>query len=159
MRICVLGGGIIGATSTLRLLQRFPEASVDVVAHEFSPSTTSDQVAGWWEPHLDPFTSKENVLYVLTIFLPDCEFRKYHFDCRKWSMDTYSLLCQVWFRPNECPELAQLSSAMSFMSAFQFWSMHSREFDEKPIWADHVLDFHMLNRRDLAAMGRDTKLE
>jgi glycine/D-amino acid oxidase-like deaminating enzyme len=62
MRVCVLGGGVSGSFSALSVKAALPAAHVDVVAEAFSPETTSDGVAGFCQPHLDPDTSTENVM-------------------------------------------------------------------------------------------------
>jgi len=58
MKVCMLGAGIAGTTTALRLSQETP-AEVTLMAERLSPNTTSDSVAGWWEPHLDPDTPKD----------------------------------------------------------------------------------------------------
>ena len=63
MRICILGGGIVGATSALRIVQDTNGAhEITLLAEKFTPDTTSDGVAGWWEPHFDPKTPKKKVM-------------------------------------------------------------------------------------------------
>ena len=70
MKICIVGAGIIGTTTAYRIVERFPQCKVVLLAENFSPQTTSDGTAGFWEPHLDPYTDKEKVMYVLIcIFL------------------------------------------------------------------------------------------
>ena len=71
MRIVVVGGGIIGTTTAVRLLLRWPDLQLRLVAAELSPHTTSDIAAGWVEPHLDPDTDPARV--------------------RAWSGETYRL--------------------------------------------------------------------
>lgn len=58
MKVCVLGAGIIGATTAWKvsgLREKFRdesgiELSVDLVADSFSPATTTDVSAGFWLP-------------------------------------------------------------------------------------------------------------
>ena len=58
MKVCVLGAGIIGATTAWRLRERFRDTeavggadlSVELVADSFSPETTTDASAGFWLP-------------------------------------------------------------------------------------------------------------
>jgi glycine/D-amino acid oxidase-like deaminating enzyme len=54
--MCVLGAGIIGSSTAFRILDRFPDVEMDVIADVFSPNTTSDVAAGIWEPHVCPLT-------------------------------------------------------------------------------------------------------
>jgi hypothetical protein len=50
-RICVLGAGVVGLTTALRLLQRFPEAHLTVYADKFGRDTTTAGAAGVWQPY------------------------------------------------------------------------------------------------------------
>lgn len=52
MRICVIGGGIVGTSSAIRLTKAFPNADLELVSDSFSPHTTSDGSGGFWQPHL-----------------------------------------------------------------------------------------------------------
>ena len=61
-KVCVIGAGIIGTTTALRVKQAFPDLDLDLIADKFSPITTSDGVAGYWQPHLNPGTPDEKVL-------------------------------------------------------------------------------------------------
>lgn len=46
LKIAVIGAGIVGITSTCRILEHFPNANITVYADRFSPNTTSDVSAG-----------------------------------------------------------------------------------------------------------------
>lgn len=48
--VCVVGGGVIGLTSALRIKQALPAAEVTVVAEAFE-ATTSHGAAGLWKPY------------------------------------------------------------------------------------------------------------
>jgi glycine/D-amino acid oxidase-like deaminating enzyme len=61
MKICVLGAGIVGATTAYRLLERFPNLQVDLIADVFSPDTTTDVSAGLWLPYIWGGTSDANL--------------------------------------------------------------------------------------------------
>ncbi|GAB1599395.1 D-amino-acid oxidase-like [Argonauta hians] len=50
-KICVLGAGIIGLYSAVRILEDIPNANVTVIADKFSPNTTTDVAAGFWRPY------------------------------------------------------------------------------------------------------------
>lgn len=62
-RLCVLGGGMVGATTALRLSEALDPAAVEisVLAARFSPDTTSDGAAGIWEPHLVRIFDQEGI--------------------------------------------------------------------------------------------------
>ena len=64
-RICVIGAGIIGVSSAVRVIEAFPGSEVTIVADEFSPHTTSDVAGGFWEPHLLGNTQAEKIKYIL----------------------------------------------------------------------------------------------
>ncbi len=57
MKICVIGAGIIGTTSAVRLKKSFPEAEINLISEDFSPDTISDGAGGFWQPHLLTGTS------------------------------------------------------------------------------------------------------
>jgi D-amino-acid oxidase len=58
-----VGAGIIGVTTAYRVLERFPRGilTLDLVADAFSPNTTSDVAAGFWEPYNCPGTSQDEL--------------------------------------------------------------------------------------------------
>ncbi|XP_070555453.1 D-aspartate oxidase-like [Ptychodera flava] len=49
--IAVIGAGVIGLASAVNILEEIPNVTVTVLADKFSPNTTSDGAAGFWEPH------------------------------------------------------------------------------------------------------------
>jgi len=51
LKIAVIGAGIIGLTSAYRILESIPNVQIVVIAEKFSPDTTSDVSAGYWEPY------------------------------------------------------------------------------------------------------------
>ena len=57
--IAVIGAGVIGVSSAYFIKVRHPDANVVVIAKEFSPNTTSDVAAGFWEPYLPGKTSED----------------------------------------------------------------------------------------------------
>ena len=52
MRIVIAGGGIIGLTTGLYLLERNAGHEVTIVTAVTSPDTTADGAAGIWGPYL-----------------------------------------------------------------------------------------------------------
>ena len=60
-RICVIGAGVIGVSSAVRVLDSVPGSEVTIVADKFSPFTTSDVAGGFWEPHLLGDTPVESI--------------------------------------------------------------------------------------------------
>lgn len=49
-RVAVLGAGVIGFSTALRLAQEQPDANITVLAEHFDSGTTSSGAAGLWEP-------------------------------------------------------------------------------------------------------------
>lgn len=50
-RVAVVGAGVIGLSTAVRLAEAQPEASVEVIADAFEHETTSSGAAGLWEPY------------------------------------------------------------------------------------------------------------
>ena len=50
MRVAILGAGIMGITTAFSIKESFKNSIITVYADEFSPYTTSDVSAGYWEP-------------------------------------------------------------------------------------------------------------
>ena len=50
-RVCVVGAGVIGLSTALRLCQEVKGVQVTVVADTFLADTTSSGAAGLWEPY------------------------------------------------------------------------------------------------------------
>ena len=58
-KICVVGAGIIGLSSAVKIQERIVGADVTIIADAFSPNTCSDGSGGFWEPYLLPKESLE----------------------------------------------------------------------------------------------------
>lgn len=50
IRIAIVGGGVIGLTTALRLVQTFPRCHLTIVAEKLASETTSEGAAGLWKP-------------------------------------------------------------------------------------------------------------
>ena len=50
INIAIIGGGIIGTSTALNLIRKYPEYNITLIAQTFTPQTTSDGAAGHWEP-------------------------------------------------------------------------------------------------------------
>jgi len=134
MRVVVVGGGIIGTTSALRLKARWPTLQVRVVAEKLSPDTTSDIAAGWWEPHLDPDTPAELVV--------------------RWSGETYNLLSSL-SRGKVVEELGeklsqQMTNAVRMMAELE---VDSQPGFLQPPWSSLVAAYRQLSKTDLEKLG------
>lgn len=49
-KVAIIGGGVMGITTALRLKECMPNCEMTIFAEEFSPKTTSDFSTGYWEP-------------------------------------------------------------------------------------------------------------
>lgn len=62
-QVAIIGAGVIGATTALRLQEQFGNAvSITIFSDEFSPNTTSDISAGLWGPYSTSDTPTEKIL-------------------------------------------------------------------------------------------------
>lgn len=56
MRVAIIGGGIIGICSAIKILEHLKSSDspveVTVLSETFSPNTTGDGSAGLWGPYL-----------------------------------------------------------------------------------------------------------
>ena len=89
--IVVLGAGVIGLTSALRLCDELPTAKVTVLAEKLENETTTAGAAGLWEPYKLSDTPPELI--------------------RRWGRDTFEHL-QV-FLPMSCAKRLQDVKALN----------------------------------------------
>ena len=64
-KVCVVGAGVIGLSSAVRIQNTLPDVDVTLIADIFSPNTTSDGSAGFWEPHLVNPDQAEDIRFVI----------------------------------------------------------------------------------------------
>lgn len=76
VRVVVVGGGVSGVGSALAILQRLPSCNLTIIAEHFTPNTTGDGAAGFWEPHLTTGTPQEKII--------------------QWCQETWELFCSWW---------------------------------------------------------------
>ena len=51
-KICVIGAGVMGLSSAVRIQDTIPVTDITIIADAFSPYTTSDGSAGFWNMFL-----------------------------------------------------------------------------------------------------------
>jgi D-amino-acid oxidase len=61
IKIAVVGAGIMGLSSAVRIQEKFPDAEITIIAEKFSPNTTGDGAAGVWGPYLLGTTSPNDI--------------------------------------------------------------------------------------------------
>lgn len=63
MQIAVIGAGVIGTTTAIRLQELFGnKVSITIFSDAFSPNTTGDVSAGLWGPFLLGNTDKDKIM-------------------------------------------------------------------------------------------------
>ena len=135
MKVVVLGAGMIGTTSAFRLKRTFPNLEMTLLAAEFSPFTTSDISAGYWEPHLDPDTPPALVT--------------------KWAGETYRLLANL-ASGRSVESLGSVETEMRrTVRRVHGTSVDSQEA-ETPAWAGEVSQYRTLSKTDIEMLGPAT---
>ena len=136
MKIVVIGAGIIGTTTAVRLRRQFPDVDMRIVASRLSPDTTSDIAAGWWEPHLDPDTCPRLVT--------------------TWSADTYHLLAGL-ARGDTCDDLGEDLSRELRSTVRRLTGVDVDNDDDgdtrPPAWTSVVSQYQIISRSDVDTLG------
>ena len=52
VRVVVVGAGVIGLPTAVKVIETIPNVDVTLVSDKFSPDTTGDGAAGVWQPYL-----------------------------------------------------------------------------------------------------------
>ena len=60
-RVCVLGAGIIGLSSAIRLAKDTNNLDLTVISEQFSPNTLGDGAGGFWQPFQLGDTPEEKI--------------------------------------------------------------------------------------------------
>jgi glycine/D-amino acid oxidase-like deaminating enzyme len=50
-RVAIVGGGVVGLTSAVRLQEAFPNSRITIIADKVANETTSEGAAGLWKPY------------------------------------------------------------------------------------------------------------
>ncbi|XP_048762321.2 D-aspartate oxidase-like isoform X2 [Ostrea edulis] len=95
-RVCVVGAGVIGLSTAVRIQNELPNYDVTVLADRFSPDTTSDGSGGFWQPHLVGGDNQDMVI--------------------QWGRDTLNYLFYLATSPLANRLGAQMVSGYSFFS-------------------------------------------
>ena len=128
MRICVVGGGIIGLTTALRL-KRELGSDVTLLTEKLSPDTTADGAAGIWSPYLIGDTPEEAQ--------------------RRWAKETHDFIAELW-RSEKGGEMG-----ISVVSAVRLnGSGENERFP--PFWSEIVYGFREMSPDEVSEIGRLT---
>ena len=50
--VCVVGAGVVGLSTALCVLDKYPYLKVTIIADKFTPNTTGDGTGGFWQPYM-----------------------------------------------------------------------------------------------------------
>ncbi|XP_019645689.1 PREDICTED: D-aspartate oxidase-like isoform X4 [Branchiostoma belcheri] len=118
-RVCVVGAGVIGLSSAVRIQQKVPGVQVTVLAEKFSPYTTSDGAAGFWEPYILNDTPPELITH--------------------WGSETWDHLKTLYLSP------ASADVGVTLLSGYH---VHKQP-QQDPAWASKVFGFRHLTKQEL----------
>lgn len=117
--VAVVGGGIIGLSSALCILERDPRVKVTLIADKLTPNTTSDGAAGL----IMPFVLENTPIRLQ----------------RKWFSETMKEL-EKFSRREDAGELTVYTTTVFF---------HTDEIIEEPPWKDLVDGYRLLSQNEL----------
>eukprot|EP00884_Botryococcus_braunii_P000406 jgi/Botrbrau1/10366/Bobra.146_2s0005.1 len=118
-RVTVLGAGVIGLSTALRILQEVEHVAVKIVAKGFYEDTTSHGAGGLWKPYSLGDTPPHLV--------------------NRWGAETFHYLLKLFNSPDAA------KSGTFYCSAHQFF----QEEVEDPTWKDVVPHFRHLTEGEL----------
>lgn len=120
VRIGVIGAGIIGLSSAVRIIETIPGVDITVLAENFSPNTTGDGSAGFWKPYLLGDMPPETL--------------------KKWCQDTFDFLLSICVSPEASTYGVGLLSA---------YFLHQRPVETTP-YDDCFLSYRPITQQELS---------
>ncbi|XP_071836960.1 D-aspartate oxidase-like isoform X2 [Apostichopus japonicus] len=127
MKVAVIGAGVIGLSTALRILQKLPDVEMTIFADKFTPDTTGDGAAGFWEPSKIGDTPAEL--------------------CLKWGKATYDHLLSI-IKTGDATKLG-----VELISGYYFFPKQK----EDPDWKDACLGFRKVTRREIDLFAPEAK--
>lgn len=125
LEVVILGAGIMGITTAVRLIELFPNIKITIIAEKISTlekfNTTSDVSAGFWKPFFIEGNSDALI--------------------NKWGKETYERQIKEALSENA------LKLGVQTISAYIF---NDKEKVIKPFWAESVAQFHEMNINEIA---------
>ncbi|ELU16357.1 hypothetical protein CAPTEDRAFT_227776 [Capitella teleta] len=115
----VIGAGVVGLSAALRILQEHDGTQVTIYANRFSPHTTGDGAAGFWEPYAVGDTPVGDIV--------------------RWGQETFE-----WIERLAQSEEAKESGTF-YVSSCHIYHEHV----EDPIWKDTVHGFRRMTGNEL----------
>lgn len=130
MKIAIIGGGVNGLSSAVKIAENFyenPSVLVTLFSDVLTPNTTGDGSAGLWSPYLCGNTPVDKV--------------------RQWSKENYEFYIELW-RNGLAGEVG-----LSMMPAIRVTNDPSGYTN--PIWSDIPLGFTRLNEDELERLSKE----
>lgn len=131
LSICVVGAGVQGLSSALRITEEYGAEKVNiyVVAEAFYNQTTSFGSGGLWEPYQIAGTPDEKI--------------------NSWGEYAFKHFLQLYRQQEGSVAGVQLLTAYSLLE--------EHEDSTPPSWKDIVFNFNLLSKGDIARMGLPSK--
>ena len=131
-RITIVGAGIIGLTTACTLLKEFSthaDLELSIVSERFSPETTGDVSAGYWEPY---------------------GFESYDDRVLKWAKFTYDIFLSEFFS-NKADRAGIIKLPAYTLLGYQ-GDRHGKTF-ERPAHSELVRHFRILDPNEMKMFG------
>lgn len=120
-KIAVVGAGLIGLSTAICISESISNCTVTVIAHTFTPNTTSDVAAGILIPHVYPDTPVPQQ--------------------KQWFRETFDNLSVI------CNSSEASEAGIHLVSG---WQIFKTVPDEKiPFWSDVVLGFRSMTAKEM----------
>lgn len=125
IKICVIGAGVVGLSTALKVLETFPNVKLHVVADEFLEDTLSYGAGGFFRPELNIGPNQERIL--------------------KWAKDSYKHFSRLAI---ENPD----KSGNSFVSGYQI-TADSLQAVRNPLVEEIVPPIRILSHKEIQMFG------
>lgn len=121
VKIGVIGAGIIGTSSALRLIESIPDIDITIIAEQWSPNTTGDGSAGFLYPYLKGKTPPQKI--------------------SNWFRETIGYL-DNYFRSSDGGKLG-----IGLLSTYVLFG--ENESNERPDFADQLITYRDLSPKEM----------
>ncbi|KAM4041064.1 D-aspartate oxidase isoform 1-T1 [Anomaloglossus baeobatrachus] len=128
IQVAVIGGGLVGLSTALFIMESLPQCSVTVISETFSPNTTGDVAAGCLIPHYYPGTPLHQQ--------------------KDWFKETFDHL----FKLANSSEAGE--AGINLISGWQIFKSVPKEV--YPFWWQIVLGFRIMSDAELAKFSSYT---
>ncbi|XP_013787094.1 D-amino-acid oxidase-like isoform X2 [Limulus polyphemus] len=126
-QVAIVGAGIIGVTTAVRAIETVPGIEATIISDKFSPNTTGDGAAGFWNPYLLEGCSPEKI--------------------ELWCQETFSYLLNLLQSPDSS------TNGIGLVSGY----ILSEHFMERPSYAKVFLEYRDLTKKELEFFGNKYK--